>query len=320
MDAARIVRGLTEGDLSVGASLSCPASTSPPTPLPRFAGSGTPDHHDGERGKSQDRNGRSPGDPRGDQRVPGTGQPARRRTIRPTVDEYLHTDIAPLLRQSRCTEDLRRHLFSGAAELTQLAGWQAYDLEMQGLAQRYLVQALTMARFAGDKGLGGEILAAMSHQAAYVVQPEQAIEWRWPHDWPGGAPGCPPWKPKASSWKPTAMRCGKSCILLPGPPTCRDGFQPDHRTGTSRDGSVTSTRPTSRPRSPTASTPSDRAGNREVRPPLTRHEPSLHTAARPSTPRYFPPDTPCRDTSTKHALTDGRQSTSREPGLPRATT
>ena len=96
--------------------------------------------------------------------------------IRPTVVEYLHTDIAPLLRQGRCTEEVRRHLFSAAAELTQLAGWQAYDLEMQGLAQRYLVQALTMARFAGDEGLGGEILAAMSHQAAYVAQPEHAID------------------------------------------------------------------------------------------------------------------------------------------------
>lgn len=47
---------------------------------------------------------------------------------------------------------------------------------MQGLAQRYLVQALTMARFAGDEGLGGEILAAMSHQAAYVAQPGHAID------------------------------------------------------------------------------------------------------------------------------------------------
>ena len=47
---------------------------------------------------------------------------------------------------------------------------------MQGLAQRYLVQALTMARFAGDEGLGGEILAAMSHQAVYVARPDQAID------------------------------------------------------------------------------------------------------------------------------------------------
>src|SRR5260370_14647415 len=96
--------------------------------------------------------------------------------IRPTVVEYLHTDIAPLLCDCWCTEDGRRHLFSAAAELAQLAGWQAYDLEMQGLAQRYLVQPLTMARFAGDEGLGGEILAAMSHQAVYVAPPNHAID------------------------------------------------------------------------------------------------------------------------------------------------
>lgn len=41
---------------------------------------GTPDRYDGQRRKPQDRNGRSPGDPRGDQRVPGTGQPAWWRT------------------------------------------------------------------------------------------------------------------------------------------------------------------------------------------------------------------------------------------------
>ena len=55
-------------------------------------------------------------------------------------------------------------------------GWQAYDLEMQELAQRHLVQTFTMARYAGDEGLGGEILAAMSHKAVYVTQPEHAID------------------------------------------------------------------------------------------------------------------------------------------------
>jgi hypothetical protein len=33
-----------------------------------------------------------------------------------------------------------------------------------------------MACFPGDEGLGGEILAAMSHQAVYVVPPEHAID------------------------------------------------------------------------------------------------------------------------------------------------
>jgi tetratricopeptide (TPR) repeat protein len=96
--------------------------------------------------------------------------------IRPTVVSYLHADIAPLLSDARCTDHVRRQLFSAAAELSQLCGWQAHDLEMQGLAQRYLVQALSMARFAQDESLGGEILAAMSQQAVYVAQADQAID------------------------------------------------------------------------------------------------------------------------------------------------
>jgi hypothetical protein len=96
--------------------------------------------------------------------------------IRPTVVDYLHGNIVPLLHNSHCVEEIRRSLFSAAAELTQLAGWQAYDLEQQGVAQRYLVQALSMARFAGDESLGGEIVAAMSHQAIWVSQPGQAID------------------------------------------------------------------------------------------------------------------------------------------------
>jgi hypothetical protein len=50
--------------------------------------------------------------------------------IRRTVVEYLCIDIAPLLKDSRCTEEARRGLFSAAAELAQLCGWQAHDLEM----------------------------------------------------------------------------------------------------------------------------------------------------------------------------------------------
>ena len=176
-DAARIVRGLTEGDLKrrrvlvmSGFDLAAYSSAAlrwllaPRTALTASGGSrriGMAEVQEIREATSAFRV--------LDNRL-GGGR------IRPTVVEYLHTDIAPLLRQSRCAEDVRRHLFSAAAELTQLAGWQAYDLEMQGLAQRYLVQALTMSRFAGDEGLGGEILAAMSHQAAYVVQPEHAID------------------------------------------------------------------------------------------------------------------------------------------------
>ncbi|MGQ4596735.1 hypothetical protein [Nocardia sp. R6R-6] len=67
-------------------------------------------------------------------------------------------------------------MFSATAELTKLAGWAAYDHEEHGLAQRYLIQALRLARAAGDSGLGAEILAAMSHQATYVGRPGDAID------------------------------------------------------------------------------------------------------------------------------------------------
>lgn len=96
--------------------------------------------------------------------------------IRRSVVEYLHVDVVPLLQQARCTEQVRRDLFSAAAELAQLAGWQAYDLELHSLAQRYFVQALAMASHAGDAGLAGEILAAMSHQAVYLSQPDNALD------------------------------------------------------------------------------------------------------------------------------------------------
>ncbi|MEV5647321.1 hypothetical protein AB0L57_03630 [Nocardia sp. NPDC052254] len=95
--------------------------------------------------------------------------------VRSTVVHYLHTSVAPLLRGSY-TEDVGRRLFAVTAELTKLAGWAAYDLEEHGLAQRYLIQSLRMARAAGDAALGAEILAAMSHQATYVGRPGDAVD------------------------------------------------------------------------------------------------------------------------------------------------
>lgn len=52
----------------------------------------------------------------------------------------------------------------------------AFDTEAHGLAQRYLVQALGLARLAEDHALAAEILAAMSQQAVYVARPDQAID------------------------------------------------------------------------------------------------------------------------------------------------
>ncbi|MEU4539042.1 hypothetical protein AB0G15_29735 [Streptosporangium sp. NPDC023825] len=96
--------------------------------------------------------------------------------VRPAVVKYLDTAVAPLLRDGSYAENAGKALASAAAELTRLAGWMAYDLEQHGLAQRYLIQALRLARGAGDHGLGGEILAGMSHQAIYIGQPAHALD------------------------------------------------------------------------------------------------------------------------------------------------
>jgi len=95
--------------------------------------------------------------------------------VRPTIVQYLHSSVAPLLRGSYA-EPVGRQLFTTTAELTKLAGWAAYDQEEHGLAQRYLIQALRLARAGGDPGLGAEILAAMSHQATYVGRPGDAVD------------------------------------------------------------------------------------------------------------------------------------------------
>ncbi|MFI7703253.1 hypothetical protein [Nonomuraea sp. NPDC049480] len=96
--------------------------------------------------------------------------------VRSSVIKYLDTAVSPLLKDGSYGESTGRSLAAAAAELTRLAGWMAYDMEQHGLAQRYLIQALRLARGAGDQTLGGEILAGMAHQAVYMGQPAHALD------------------------------------------------------------------------------------------------------------------------------------------------
>ncbi|MFG3440346.1 hypothetical protein ACGF0J_24105 [Nonomuraea sp. NPDC047897] len=96
--------------------------------------------------------------------------------VRAAVVEYLDTAVSPLLRDGSYGEATGRELAAAAAELTRLAGWMAYDLEQHGLAQRYLIQALRLARGAGDDALGAEVLAGMAHQAVYMGRPAHALD------------------------------------------------------------------------------------------------------------------------------------------------
>ncbi|GAA2215896.1 hypothetical protein GCM10009850_113640 [Nonomuraea monospora] len=96
--------------------------------------------------------------------------------VRSSVVKYLDTAVSPLLKDGSYGESTGRQLAAAAAELTRLAGWMAYDMEQHGLAQRYLIQALRLARGADDQTLGGEILAGMAHQAIYMGQPAHALD------------------------------------------------------------------------------------------------------------------------------------------------
>ncbi|MEV7832105.1 sporulation protein [Streptomyces subrutilus] len=91
------------------------------------------------------------------------------------VPECLRVDAAPLLLGSY-TDEVGRALFGATAELTRLAGWMAFDTGQQEAAQRYYIQALRLARAAGDVPLGGYVLASMSLQATYRDFPEEGVD------------------------------------------------------------------------------------------------------------------------------------------------
>ncbi|WP_374694347.1 transcriptional regulator [Frankia sp. ACN10a] len=90
--------------------------------------------------------------------------------IRPQAVSFLHD-------QTRAARDNRPNpdLFSALAELTQFCGWLAQDSRREALAQRYYIQALSLAEHADDAMLAGRILSGMSDQAAQLGHPRQSL-------------------------------------------------------------------------------------------------------------------------------------------------
>jgi tetratricopeptide (TPR) repeat protein len=87
---------------------------------------------------------------------------------RSAVTNYLTTDVLPLLHDGRCRDSVHRELFTAVAELDQLAGWIAYDVGDIDSGRRHLRNAMRLCQDAGDDALAGEMLAGMSHQAAFL--------------------------------------------------------------------------------------------------------------------------------------------------------
>jgi hypothetical protein len=87
---------------------------------------------------------------------------------RQALIQYLRTDAERLL-HGKYTEGVGRALFSSVAEATLLGAWMSYDAAPASrLAQKYFIQALSLAQAGDDRLLGASILDAMSHQATYI--------------------------------------------------------------------------------------------------------------------------------------------------------
>ncbi|MEV4438949.1 sporulation protein [Streptomyces sp. NPDC049577] len=92
-----------------------------------------------------------------------------------SLTEYLNERVTPLL-SARYSERDGRDLFSVTAEMARLAGWTAFDAGQHQTAQRHYIQALRLAKAAGDIHLGSYILATMAMQALMRGFPSQAVD------------------------------------------------------------------------------------------------------------------------------------------------
>jgi hypothetical protein len=93
-----------------------------------------------------------------------------------TIVSYLDDHVSRLLTAGSYQEETGRQLAAACGELSQLAGWVAYDSDEHGLAQRYLTQALAYSRHASDHALAAEVLAGQAHQALYLARPDEAVD------------------------------------------------------------------------------------------------------------------------------------------------
>jgi hypothetical protein len=87
---------------------------------------------------------------------------------RSALIQYLAAEVEPLLEATTPDTALGREFLGEVAALMRLAAWMAYDTGRHGLAQRYMTKALALSKAAGNRMLGGRILAGMSHQANYL--------------------------------------------------------------------------------------------------------------------------------------------------------
>ncbi|MFI0967964.1 hypothetical protein ACH4S8_42460 [Streptomyces sp. NPDC021080] len=95
--------------------------------------------------------------------------------VRTSIVHYLSTEVVPMLQRRGAPPGQRRRLFAAAARLAAMAGWSSYDAGEYGLAQRYMTQGLRLCAEGGDRVLGGQILAGLSHLATSLGRPDEGV-------------------------------------------------------------------------------------------------------------------------------------------------
>ncbi|MGW4302240.1 hypothetical protein ACWEHT_21090 [Streptomyces sp. NPDC004646] len=96
------------------------------------------------------------------------------RMARPMAAVFLVNTIIPHLK-ARASEPVRNAMLSAAADHLYLTGYMAMDEREDGLAQRYYVKALDLARRAGDHLTYCTTLRGMSVQAVDLGHTRQAV-------------------------------------------------------------------------------------------------------------------------------------------------
>ncbi len=95
--------------------------------------------------------------------------------VRASIVHYLSTQLAPMLQQRNLPAHQRRPFYTAVAKMAATAGWCSYDTADYGLAERYMIQALRLCAEGGDRVLGGQILAGMSHLATSLGNPAEGV-------------------------------------------------------------------------------------------------------------------------------------------------
>jgi tetratricopeptide (TPR) repeat protein len=95
---------------------------------------------------------------------------------RSMIASYLVSEVQPMLHRGRYTQAIRGELFGAAAELYQLGGWMAYDMGDVSEGRSHLREALRLCQEVRNDGLAAEMLAGMSHHAAFNRSPEMAVD------------------------------------------------------------------------------------------------------------------------------------------------